>query len=276
MGYPSATVTQRKCLSQKFLIPENIKANAFLVIGEREKYWEKSLVITFPERRQTLSTYDGLVDASAAINHSAHPRLWNIVGQKFMNKDGCGGKVYVEHIRKKLADDLGLDRASITKIATAVDIETLAAVTKVFDSITVTVLVTAGVETNAVRAGTDMGSYIEGQEPAGTINIILLTNAVLSIGAMARAMVTATEAKTAALQDLEVPSCYTADALATGTGTDSVIVVSGNDGPAITYTGGHSRIGGMIGQAVHEGVMTALANHQASEMARAFNVPEIA
>ncbi|SDH71583.1 Adenosylcobinamide amidohydrolase [Propionivibrio dicarboxylicus] len=193
-----------------------------------------------------------------------------------MNKDGCGGKSYVEHIRRKLADDLGLEHTSITKVATAVDAENLAVVTKVFDPITVTVLVTAGVETNAIRAGTDMGTYIEGQEPPGTINIILLTNAVLSIGAMARAMVTATEAKAAALQDLMVPSCYTPDVQATGTGTDSVIVVSGNHGPSIAYTGGHSRIGGMIGQAVHEGVIAALAKHEASERARTLSIPEIA
>lgn len=242
-----------------------LQATAFLVRNQRGKHWEKSLVVTFPERRLTLSTYDGLVDSLAAVNHSAHPDLWKIVGEEFMNEDGDGGKRYVEHIRRKLAEDLGVDSAAITKIATAVDIETQAMVTRTFEHLTVTVLVTAGVETNAVRAGTDIGTYIEGQEPPGTINIILLTNAVLTIGAMARAMVTATEAKTAALQDLAVPSSYTPDAGATGTGTDSIIVVSGVDGPALSYTGGHSRIGGMIGEAVHEGVLQALARHRASE-----------
>lgn len=247
------------------LLPENLQAEAFLVQGRRDGYWEKSLVVTFPQRRPTLSTYDGLVDATAAVNHSAHPGLWERVGREFMNADGDGGKRYVEHIRAKLAADLGVDRASITKVATAVDVGNLALVTRTHAPITVSVLVTAGVETNAVRAGRDIGTYVEGEEPPGTINIILLTNAVLSVGAMARAIVTATEAKTAALQDLAIPSSYTPEAQATGTGTDSVIVVSGCNGPAVSYTGGHSRIGGMIGQAVHAGVLAAIARHQAAE-----------
>lgn len=276
MNSPSASIPKMRLPDPEISIPDNIQATVSMVIGERDRYWEKSLVVTFPERRQTLSTYDGLVDALAVVNHSAHPCLWKTVGREFMNEDGRGGKSYVEHIRRKLADDFGLDHASITKIATAVDIENVAVVTRIFDPITVTALVTAGVETNAVRAGTDVGTFIEGQEPAGTINIILLTNAILTVGAMARAMVTATEAKTAALQDLAIPSCYTPDVQATGTGTDSVIVVSGVDGPAISYTGGHSRIGGMIGQVVHEGVIAALAKHEASERARTFSIREIA
>ena len=76
---------------------------------------------------------------------------------------------------------------------------------------------------------------------------MLLTNAVLTDGAMARAIITMTEAKTAALEDLKVPSSYTKSVQATGTGTDSVIIVSGVTGPAATYTGGHSKIGEMIG-----------------------------
>ena len=92
----------------------------------------------------------------------------------------------------------------------------------------------------------------------GTVNILILTNARLTDGAMARAIITATEAKTAAFEDLKVPSTYTKDAQATGTGTDSMIVVSGTSGPEVTYTGGHSRIGDLMGKAVHEAVMEAL------------------
>jgi adenosylcobinamide amidohydrolase len=36
-----------------------------------------------------------------------------------------------------------------------------------------------------------------------------------------------------------------------GTGADSVIIVSGATGPLATYTGGHSRLGKLIGKAVH-------------------------
>lgn len=245
-------------------IPEVLQAKIFITQDERLGFWEKSLVVVFPEHRQTLSTFDGLINASAVVNHSAHWKLWEKVGKEFMGENGRGGQNYVEYIREKLANDFGLNASSITKIATAVDINNMAVVTKVFESLTVTVLVTAGAETNAMRAGIDLGSYTEGQEPHGTINIIVLTNAKLTVGAMARAIVTATEAKTASLQDLDVPSCYTPDVQATGTGTDSVIVVSGSLEPAVSYTGGHSRIGWMIGQAVYEAVVKALAKHNES------------
>ena len=81
----------------------------------------------------------------------------------------------------------------------------------------------------------------------GTINIILLTNATLSDGAMARAIITATEAKTAALQDLDVRSTFTNQNQATGTGTDNIIVVSGKGlGKPLGSTGGHTKMGELI------------------------------
>lgn len=66
------------------------------------------------------------------------------------------------------------------------------------------------------------------------------------------------KAKTAAFEDLKVPSSYTKNVQATGTGTDSMIVVSGTKGPRVTYTGGHSRIGELIGKAVYKAVVEAL------------------
>ena len=53
-----------------------------------------------------------------------------------------------------------------------------------------------------MRMSVDEGPFYE----PGTINIVLLTNMKLSPRAMARAIITATEAKTAALQDLDVRS----------------------------------------------------------------------
>jgi adenosylcobinamide hydrolase len=239
-------------------LPENLKAKAVIIKGEREHLWEKTLVVTFPERRRTLSTFDGLVEAMAAINHSAQPLLWEKVCKEFMTKSSCGGKVYMDFIHEKIARNLSLKKTDITKMATAADMDNLAVVTKEFKQLTVTVLVTAGAKGNAIRTGVDEGTHIEGEEPHGTINIMLLTNARLTDGAMARAIVTVTEAKTAALQDLNVPSSYTKNVQATGTGTDSVIIVSGTTGPKASYAGGHSRLGELIGKATHEAVIEAL------------------
>lgn len=75
---------------------------------------------------------------------------------------------------------------------------------------------------------------------------------------MTRAMISATEAKSAALQDLDIRSSYS-PALnpATGTGTDNILVVQG-DGPVVEATGGHTKMGELLAKAVYEGVTEAV------------------
>lgn len=239
-------------------IPANVRAEAQIVRSERDGYWEKALLVSFPEARRTLSTSDGLLDARAALNHAGHPLLWQKVSTEFMGQDGRGGKAYAEHVHANMASLLHLDKSVVAGMSTAADLDNLAVVTKSYGPLTVTVLATAGARSNAIRTGVDAGTYIEGNTPAGTINIMVLTNIRLTDAALARALITVTEGKTAALQDLNVPSTYTPGVQATGTGTDSIIVVSGTMGPQASYTGGHSRIGELIGKASHQAVLEAL------------------
>jgi adenosylcobinamide amidohydrolase len=99
----------------------------------------------------------------------------------------------------------------------------------------------------------------------GTINVILLTNAVLSDGAMARAIITATEAKTAALQDLNVRSTSCPQYQATGTGTDNMIVVSGaGRSTPLRLTSGHTKMGELIGFSTKTAIAEALKKHDGS------------
>ncbi|MGB9667886.1 MAG: adenosylcobinamide amidohydrolase [Thermosulfidibacteraceae bacterium] len=245
-------------LARDLNIPKELMAKVFVIRSERDGFWEKSLVILFPERRRVLSTNSGFVDVLAVVNHSAHPELWKEVCQEMKTDHEVGGKVYMRKVQERIAKELGLKSQDITLIATAVDMDNLTIVVKVYSPFVVAALVTAGAKTNALRTGLDEGKYVEGREPKGTVNIILLTNARLTDGAMARAIITITEAKTAAFEDLKVPSSYTRNVQATGTGTDSVIIVSGNTGPEVTYTGGHSKIGELIGKAVYEAVIEAL------------------
>lgn len=239
-------------------LPTGIRAEASIQRGEREGYWEKVLLVRFPEARRTLSTSDGLLDARAAMNHAGHPQLWHKLGIEFMGKDGRGGKAYGEYVHAETARQQKLAPTTVAHMATAADLDNLAVVSKHYGPLTVTVLATAGAKSNAIRTGVDAGTYIEGDEPAGTINLMVLTNIRLTDAALARALITVTEGKTAALQDLQVPSTYTPSVQATGTGTDSIIVVSGTQGPQATYTGGHSRIGELIGKASYEAVVAAL------------------
>jgi len=235
-------------------LPENLHAQAVVKKGGRDGLWEKTLIVSFKERRRTLATFDGLLDAMAAVNHAAHPLLWG----NSMGGHQKVAKPYTDQVYEKVAADLKLDKSDIAKMATAADMDNLAVVTLEQKPFTVTILATAGAKTNALRAGVDMSSHVEGEEQHGTINIMVLTNARLTDGAMARAIVTVTEGKTAALQDLQVPSSYTKGAQATGTGTDSVIVVSGITGPKASYAGGHSLLGSLIGKATYQAVVEAL------------------
>jgi hypothetical protein len=90
--------------------------------------------------------------------------------------------------------------------------------------------------------------------------MVILANMRLTPRAMHRAVIAATEAKTAALQDLDIRSSYTPlRNPATGTGTDNIIVVEGA-GPRIDNAGGHSKMGELIAKAVYAGVQEAVFN----------------
>ncbi len=118
-------------------------------------------------------------------------------------------------------------------------------------------IVTAGVS-NALNIAQRSFTDFTGECIArpGTINIITVTNAYLLNDCMVSAVITNTEAKSSALFDLEVKSVITGKQ-ATGTGTDSVVIVSG-DQMHIKYAGGHTLFGQLMGEAVYTGVKNAL------------------
>ena len=105
-----------------------------------------------------------------------------------------------------------------------------------------------------MRASVDEGRFCE----PGTINVIILTNMQLTSRALTRAIISATEAKSAALQDLDIRSSYSPGYQATGTGTDEVLVVEGR-GKKVENAGGHSKLGELIAKAVYSGVKESIA-----------------
>ena len=120
------------------------------------------------------------------------------------------------------------------------------------------VFVTADVSTNAMRAGVDTPIGSRSHPSPGTINILVFTGAALSDGAMARCVITVTEAKCAALQDAEVVSSYSRHLIATGTGTDNIIIIPGI-GPKIEILRGHSELSLQIAGIVAPAVRAALS-----------------
>jgi hypothetical protein len=92
----------------------------------------------------------------------------------------------------------------------------------------------------------------------GTINTFLFFSSPLSPAALARAVVTMTEAKSSALAELAVGSRYSTR-LATGTGTDQYALAAPQSGPTLrTWTGHHTKAGELIGDAVRTATLEAL------------------
>ena len=205
----------------------------------------RTLLIDFKTPQTIISSEDGERRAIRTVGNSFSPTpTWSIYHQ-----------YGYERSREDLFKALNLEPDQAELITTGADLNNLAVKTVSFKDITVQALVTAGVEGNALRTSRDSGNWYE----PGTINIIVLTNHHLSSRASARALITITEAKTAALWDIDIRSVQSPlKNPATGTGTDSIIVVSG-DGPVLTASGGHTKLGELMAEAVYGAVQEALA-----------------
>jgi len=215
-----------------------------------------TLLVAFPEKRRALSTVDGYRKVRYVGNSYISPEI---------EKHVMTIKDYKRY-EKQLPLALGIKPSQITFMSTGVNMDKHAVCQKTYKHLKVCCIATGGAKNNALRMGTDSGDWMEtktGFELAtGTINILLLTNAVLTTGAMARAIITATEAKTAALQDLKYMSTPTPQVQATGTGTDTITILSGIDKQnIIRYTGGHTKIGELIAKATKTAVMQGLKNY---------------
>ena len=148
----------------------------------------------------------------------------------------------------RVVRELGLAFEQTILLMTGVRMDNLAVEVGAHRNLAVAVLVTAGVETNAMRAG-DPATQVEEAgvfQPVGTVNTILLVNAAMPVGVMAQALIVAAEAKAAAFQELGVASRASAG-IATGTGTDVAAVVSDpTSALRLTYAGGHAKVGELL------------------------------
>lgn len=93
--------------------------------------------------------------------------------------------------------------------------------------------------------------------PTGTINIVAGTSVRLSDAALAEALMVITEAKASGLADHRISSPLSGRP-ASGTGTDSALIVSG-EGPRAAFCGKHTRVGQYLGEVVIEALSSSLA-----------------
>ena len=174
----------------------------------------------------------------------------------------AAGQVAYHH---RVCAELGLSPDETAVLGTAANMVYAAHCTGAFDDLRVDAFTTAGVAGNAARAG-DPAAWTETEDgwrrvspPPGTINTILLIDCPLTPAAQTRAVVTMTEAKSAALADLAVPSRYS-PTIATGTGTDQFCLAAPlePDRRARESTSPHVKLGEIIAVAVKESVAEAL------------------
>jgi adenosylcobinamide amidohydrolase len=217
---------------------------------------EQALVVRFSGPRDVLST---------APHNGGYCKNLKWIFNQDCKIDGSKDQImkaptYEEHM-KIIASELGLDPDYACGIITAADMDNASIVTETYSGLSVTAVVTGGIDVNGGRVGdpTDWYEPEAADKPsAGTINILLLIDANLPAGTLARALVTCTEAKTAALQELLAPSLYSSG-IATGSGTDSTIIASNPEsGIHLTWAGKHSKLGELIGRSVKTAVKEAL------------------
>lgn len=194
--------------------------------------------------------------------------------------------------RQKICQRHGLAQ-NAASLGTAANMRCAGIVEKRFRDLAVVAACTAGVEGNAGRVGDPAGifewdggfEYLQSQNPKngappvssapqesdtrtdspqapnphhGTINTLLFISHELTPGALVRSLMTATEAKSAVLQDLAIGSRYS-QGIATGTGTDQIASACRlNTGKPLTWAGKHSVLGQLIGEAVYEAIRDAL------------------
>lgn len=185
-----------------------------------------------------------------ASDHRERQRFISEMGQERYHDAACG--------------EIDLDPALVAMMGTAANMNYASIVETADEKLRVTAVVTAGVQGNATCAG-DPAGWRETDEgwqkitaSPGTINTLLFINRPVTVGALARAVVTMTEAKTAALQRLAVRSLYSQDG-ATGTGTDQYCLAATlGDAQPLTSTSPHVLLGELIGKAVRDATLEAL------------------
>ena len=171
---------------------------------------------------------------------------------------------------------LGIDPSCTTALSTAAWTELCAVKEFSFRDLTVTAIVTGGIDSNGIHPG-DPSSYYEENGiytmlSPGTINTFLFINQKLTDAAMTRALMICSEAKAAAVSQLFLRSCYSEE-IATGSGTDGTVIVSSMKGTStLTDASGHSKLGELIGKAVKSAVKQALLNQTAASGPRQFQL----
>lgn len=254
------------------LMNEWHKINRTLKNGDEITFNNKSMIISFDSNRWVASTSPfngGTQDALRAVfNFDETPESGGWCQMK--------AETYDAHL-SIISQELGLDPNTTTGLSTTVTIANTVILQTEYHNKEIVVICTAGVDVNAARAGDPSGydeATVTPDVHKGTINLLVHCDIDLPPGSLNRMIVTLTEAKSAALQELLVGSCYS-EQLATGSGTDGIIVISNPVSElSLSNTGAHSKLGEIIGKLAKRAVKKALYEHTGLDALRQLNVYE--
>ncbi|MCK9151478.1 adenosylcobinamide amidohydrolase [Methanobacterium alcaliphilum] len=226
--------------------------------GEKVYRNKDSIIVKLPPNRNALTT--------SWINGGYHENLEAIFNHQIKSNDLNADdqkRLNISEYLKNTAIKLGLHPEKTSGLITSADMQNVAIFSEYFEDIEVTAIITGGIAVNGGRAG-DPASFYEKKSnffelKPGTINTILIINANLHESTLLRAVMTAVEAKTVALQELMAPSKYSTG-IATGSGTDKISIISSLDCEnVLTIAGKHSKLGELIARCVIKATKAALA-----------------
>lgn len=201
-----------------------------------------------------LSTKQPLKVVSSAV-HNAGIGWYDTLLNRSIAKDYNIERVTEETLQFLAAHQFA--PTSTVVMLTAVSAHTAAVQTFTGAHCSIIVMVTAGVgnSIDVTRA------YERNDAPyIGTINTWVIVNGKLSDEAFLQAMMTATEAKTKALQEMHITDAKTGT-IATGTATDSLLIAATQHGMDLPYAGPITALGKLIGRGVFETTVQAINNY---------------
>lgn len=208
---------------------------------------DKALAVLSDSKLKTVSSaiYQGGCKKTKSILNVKVPRGYD--QQKLHKKP--------ELLVSATAKEMGISADEVVGMITAANLKQFSLVTEKKGKMTVNAIVTAGCQFTE-----SAGEPIKEDRKGGTINTIVLLDGNPSESCLVGALLTATEAKTAALNDLDLRSNYSGD-LATGTITDSTVIASTGRGEKLRYAGPSSKLGSLVGYCVREAVKETIMRH---------------
>lgn len=229
---------------QMFIVPDQLDIDKeYIQINEEYiKVSDEMITLQSPIQLRTMSS--GVTGSGVG---------WH---QTFVNRHVSLKYSHQNHL-EEMTDYLkqhGFEPSKTVGMMTAVYLENVSYRFLQGDHFSTFVVVTAGVG-NAVDAS--LADRHSSEYRPGTINTWVFVNGHMAEEAFIHAIVTATEAKVKALQELQVKDPVT-NTIATGTSTDSMLIAATQRGEKLQYAGTITPLGKLISRGVYDCTIEAV------------------